>query len=105
MPGGGDVYILKYILHDWEVNRAREILSSCHRAMSANAKLLVIEDIVCSPNVPCQAKLSDIQMLARTGGRNRTESEYRELLSAGGFDTQRVLPLTAGLAVIESVPV
>ena len=103
VPEGGDVYILKYILHDWEENRARSILASCHRAMSANAKLLVIEDIVCGPNVPCQAKLSDIQMLARTGGRNRTESEYRELLSAGRFNTRRVLSLPAGLAVIEAV--
>ena len=103
VPEGGDVYILKYILHDWEENRARGILASCHRAMSANAKLLVIEDIVCGPNVPCQAKLSDIQMLARTGGRNRTESEYRELLSAGRFNTRRVLSLPAGLAVIEAV--
>jgi hypothetical protein len=103
VPGGGDVYILKYILHDWEENRARDILSTCHRAMSADAKLLVIEDIVCGPNVPCQAKLSDIQMLARTGGRNRTEPEYRELLHAGKFNTRRVLPLAGGLAVIEAV--
>lgn len=75
VPEGGDVYILKYILHDWEETRARNILSSCHRAMSSNAKLLVIEDIVCGPNIPCQAKLSDIQMLARTGAgteRNRS---------------------------------
>jgi hypothetical protein len=103
VPEGGDVYILKYILHDWDETRARNILASCHRAMSMNAQLLVIEDIVCGPNVPCRAKIADIQMLARTGGRNRTESEYRELLSAGGFNTRRVIPLTDGLAVIQAV--
>jgi hypothetical protein len=103
VPEGGDIYLLKYILHDWEESRARDILSRCHGVMSANAKLLVVEDIVCGPNVPCPAKLSDIQMLARTGGQNRTEAEYRDLLSGGKFHTGRVLPLAGDLAVIEAV--
>jgi hypothetical protein len=105
LPERGDVYVLKYILHDWEENRARAILSNCHRVMTAaGAKMLVVEDLVCGPNIACSAKMADVNMLARTGGRNRTEREYRDLLSAGRFNTRRVVPVDGSLAVIEAVP-
>lgn len=105
VPKGGDVYIMKFILHDWEDSRARAILANCHAAMTGGAKLLVVEELVCGPNVPCEAKLGDVNMLARTGGKNRTEREYRDLLRAGGFETQRVLPISGDLALIEAAPV
>jgi hypothetical protein len=105
VPEGGDIYVIKYILHDWDESRARAILTNCHRALGNRAKLLVVEDLVCGLNVPCDAKLGDVNMLARTGGRNRTEREYRDVLRAGRFDTVRVLPVSGDLAVIEAVPV
>ena len=105
VPEGGDIYVIKYILHDWDESHARAILTNCHRAMGNGAKLLVVEDLVCGLNVPCDAKLGDVNMLARTGGRNRTEREYRDVLRAGRFDTQRVLPVSGDLAVIEAAPV
>ena len=104
VPERGDVYVLKAILHDWEEGRARVILSNCHRAMAPGAKMLVVEDLVCGPNIACSAKMGDVNMLARTGGRNRTEREYRDLLSAGRFNTRRVVPVTGSLAVIEAMP-
>jgi hypothetical protein len=33
IPGGGDIYVLKHIIHDWDDDRAREILCRCRRAM------------------------------------------------------------------------
>ena len=103
IPEGGDIYVMKYIIHDWDDNRARAILANCHRAMRSGAKLLVVEALVCGPNIPCEAKVGDVNMLARTGGKNRTEQEYRDLLSASNFATQRVLPVGGDLAVIETV--
>jgi hypothetical protein len=41
--------------------------------------------VVCPPNQSCTAKLVDIQMMVRTGGRNRTVEEFRALLAANGF--------------------
>jgi hypothetical protein len=70
--------------------------------MAPSAKLLVVEDLVCGPNVACDAKLGDVNMLARTGGRNRTEKEYRDLLQSGGFQVARVLPTQGDLALLES---
>lgn len=103
VPRGGDFYVMKHILHDWDDAHCQKILTTMRQAMSGKGRLLVMEDIVCGPNQPCAAKASDINMLVRTGGRNRTEKEYRELLSKGGFDTARVIP-TGSQSVIEANP-
>ena len=102
VPRGADAYLLKYILHDWDDDRSRAILGRIREAMPASAKLLVVEDLVCGPNVPCDAKLGDVNMLARTGGRNRTEKEYRDLLQSGGLQVRRVVPTGRDLALLES---
>lgn len=104
VPKGGDIYVMKNILHDWDDARARKILASCRAAMEQKGKLLVVEEIICERNQPCQAKVSDVLMLVRTGGRNRTEKEYRDLLDGGGFSMVRTTPTSAGLSVIEAVP-
>jgi hypothetical protein len=103
VPTGGDIYVMKYIIHDWDDRRARQILGKCHEAMAGKGKLLLVEELVCGPNQRCRAKMSDITMLVRTGGRNRTEQEYRDLLADGGFKLERVLP-AGGLYVMESSP-
>jgi hypothetical protein len=102
VPSVGDLYILKHILHDWNDDRARDILATCHRAMRENATLLIIEHLVCPPNQSCHAKIGDIQMMVRTGGRNRTEEEFRDLLIPSGFDMLRVIRPAAGPDVIEA---
>ena len=53
--------------------------------MSGNSILLVIEYVVCPPNQDCAGKVVDIQMMVRTGGRNRTEGEFRDLFDRSGF--------------------
>jgi len=79
-PAGGDTYILKNILHAWEDGRAKQILDRCRDAMPAEARLLVIENVVYGPNEPGRGKIGDLQMMVRCGGRNRTEAELRDLL-------------------------
>lgn len=85
VPNGADLYILKDILHDWNDDRALQILETCQRAMRANSTLLVIEYVVCPPNLHCGGKIVDIQMMVRTGGRNRTQEEFRDLFGRSGF--------------------
>ena len=102
VPAGGDIYILKNIIHDWDDDRAGQILASCRRAMRIEAStLLVVEHVVRPASDSCQAMMADVQMMVRTGGRNRTEKELRELLAASGFRLQRVLS-TAGPDVAEA---
>ena len=103
IPSGGDLYLLKNILHDWEDSTALQILTQCRRAMSGEARLLIIEHIVHGPNQPCNGKIGDIGMLVRNGGSNRTEAEFEDLLSASGFVLLRVMSTEDGPDLLEAM--
>ena len=94
---------MMYILHDWNDERSRAILAATRMAMGGRGKLLVIEVIVGPPN-QAGGKVGDVFMLVRTGGRNRTEQEYRDLLASGGFDVTRVIRTESDLSIIEAAP-
>ena len=102
VPEGGDIYILKNIIHDWPDAESGKILDVVRSAMKGRGRMLLVEYIVCGPNQICRGKTSDIQMMVRNGGRNRTEKEYRDLLLAHGFEITRIVS-TAGPSVLEAV--
>src|SRR5690606_38521183 len=60
VPAGGDIYLLKYIIHDWDDSRSLTILRNCRSAMKPETRLLLVEELVCGPNQACRAKLGDI---------------------------------------------
>jgi hypothetical protein len=103
VPSGGDLYLLKNIIHDWSDAESRQILAVLHHAMNGRGRILLVEHLICEPNKACRGKFSDIQMMVRNGGRNRTDKEYRNLLRAGGFNVTRVVP-TAGPDIVEGIP-
>lgn len=104
----GDAYILKYVLHDWDDERARAILTRCRQAMQPGTTLLVIEQVLperleADPVAQRLARL-DLQMLVLTpGGRERTEHQYRSLLEQTGFRLQRVVPTQSPFSVLEGI--
>jgi len=102
VPSGGDVYLLKWIIHDWDDANATAILKNCHAAMPAHARLLLIEAPLPPANHPSLHTLMDVNMLVMTGGRERTEAEYRTLLAAAGFEVTRVTVTPLELGVIEA---
>ena len=105
VPEGGTAYILSQIIHDWDDDRAIAILESCHRAMKDKAKLLLVERILparAEQSVALQrAFMLDVHMMATTGGRERTEAEYRTLVEAAGFEMLKIIPTQSELTVIE----
>jgi hypothetical protein len=103
IPAGGDAYILSSIIHDWDDDRAVAILANCRRAMDNSGRLLVVEPVVPPGNDFSLSKFSDLNMLAVTGGRERTEEEYRALYAAAGFRLTRVIPTRGSDSVIEGV--
>jgi ubiquinone/menaquinone biosynthesis C-methylase UbiE len=103
VPPGGDVYILKAVIHDWDDEHASAILINCRRAMAKDGRLLLIEAAIPPGNEPFFHKLMDLNMMVMTGGRERTEPEYRELLSATGFRLTRVVSMEFEVGVIEAV--
>jgi hypothetical protein len=105
LPGGADAYLLKHVLHDWDDESARTILERCHLAMSTESKLLVIEGLyperIDQSPESRGAAANDVNMLVNTGGRQRSEAEFRALYSAAGFALTRIVPTQARVAVIE----
>lgn len=105
VPGGGDAYILKSIVHDWEDEDAIAILRACRSAMASHAVLLLVERDLGGPNENAAAKLSDLNMLVMPGGRERSEAEYAALFEQAGLRHSRTTPAATGHAIFEAVPV
>ncbi len=107
VPHGADLYILKWIIHDWNDDRARSILQVCQRSMSDQARLVLMERTIpertdASP-LSLDATMADLHMRVVLGGQERTTDEYRELLASAGLRMTRVVP-TDWLGIIEAVP-
>jgi hypothetical protein len=105
VPAGGDAYIMKHIIHDWEDERALIILKNCHRAMTEDGKLLVVEMVIPEGNAPSLGKFLDLEMLLFLHSYERTEAEYRALFERAGFRLTRIVPTGMPHSVIEAVRV
>ncbi|MBA3823847.1 MAG: helix-turn-helix domain-containing protein [Ktedonobacterales bacterium] len=108
IPGEGDLYLLSRVLHDWDDAQVLAILQQCHRVMPPQAKLLVIEDVlpdrVTHSLISQDQQLSDLNMLVRTGGRERTEREYRQLFAAAHFAVTAFVPTSGSRSILEVTP-
>jgi hypothetical protein len=105
VPTGGDAHILKWIIHDWDDEQSIAILRNSHRALPENGKLILVEAVVPAGNEPHFSKFIDLNMLVMTGGRERTEAEFRELYQQAGFRLTRIIPTESPFSVIEGVRV
>jgi hypothetical protein len=105
VPAGGNAYILKWIIHDWNDEKAIRILRNCRNQMPENAKLILIDCVVPETDEPDFSKFIDLNMLVMTGGKERTAKEFDELLSAAGFKLLRVIPTDLPTAIVEAQPV
>lgn len=104
VPSGGDAYMMKLVLHDWDDLQTIQILKSCHAVMEANSKLLVVENVIPTGNETSHGKLTDIEMLLLTsGGRERTKEEFSKLFAAAGFQLTKITPTSCPLSVIEGI--
>jgi O-methyltransferase domain/Dimerisation domain len=104
VPAGGDVYILSHIIHDWNDEQCLAILANCRNAMKPGARLLIVEMVLPDGDTPHRGKLLDMVMLAITGGQERTEAEYADLLRRAAFRLNRVVPTESDASVVEAVP-
>jgi hypothetical protein len=90
VPHGADVYLLKWILHDWNDERAAALLNSCRRAMLPRSKLIIIEHLIAPPNEGSESKFMDLNMMVITGGVERTRDEFGRILDGSGFELAAV---------------
>ena len=100
VPAGGDVYLLKKVIHDWEDEEAGTILRTCRAALSGEGRLLLIEPVIPAGNEPSFPKLLDLLMLVLPGGRERTEAEHEALLASAGLRVERIIPTLTSISIL-----
>jgi hypothetical protein len=92
------------VLHDWDDERAMEILASCRRAMPADGRVLIVERLIAAdPAEAVPVLLSDINMLVFTGGRERTNPEYGKLLADADLTLGTIRPVATPYGIIEGL--
>jgi len=96
-----DAYLLMNILHDWDDERSSRILAAVVESAEPGAAVLVIETVVPERPEPHWANTLDVLMLAVTGGRERTEGQYRNLLGSAGIDLVRAVPTATPFSIVE----
>ena len=104
VPGGGDAYIMKWIIHDWDDEKSNTILRNIRNQIPTNGKLILVDSVVPETDEPHFSKFIDLNMLVMTGGKERTEKEFSDLLSAADFKLLRVIPTELPTAIIEAAP-
>jgi hypothetical protein len=104
VPSGGDAYLMKHIIHDWDDDRATVILRNIRRALDGRrgGRVLLIETVLLPANQPDFGKLADVEMLAIPGGRERTTDQYAALFDKAGFRLTRVVPTQGAFSVVEA---
>ena len=102
VPEGGDAYVLKSIIHDWEDEESIAILRVCRAAMGLDAVVLLLERNLGGPNEDPAAKLMDLNMLVMPGGRERSDEEYAALFEQAGLRYTGTTVAANGQAVIEA---
>lgn len=97
-----DVYVLSYILHDWDDESSRRILRTVAETAAPGARVVLIEAVSPPDDTPHLAKVLDLQMLAMVGGRERTAEEYRALLDSSGYTLDRIVSSPTPFSFIEA---
>lgn len=105
IPAGFDAYILKNVLHDWSDDKCTVLLERCRAAIPPYGKLIVVDSVMVPGNNPHPAKWLDLHMMVALGGRERSEDEFRSLLSRAGFTMTMAKPLPApAVGIVEAIP-
>lgn len=106
VPPGGDLYVIKHVLHDWEDGKAAQILKNIAAAMPDDATLLIIEAVLGGGTQTAELflKCRDLEQMIWTGGRTRSQDDFERLLSPHGLTIQRVIrTLVVDCSLIEIV--
>jgi O-methyltransferase domain len=104
IPFGGDTYTMSAVLHDWDDEHCLRILVNTRAAMQPNKRLLVIERLLESEvglTNPMNY-LADISMMVNQNGRERTHTEFTQLLAMSGFGEPQIHRTTSAFCILET---
>jgi O-methyltransferase domain len=98
----GDLFLLKFVLHDWDDGACRVILSNIRRAMRPGGRLWVVEMAADSGNASLTLATMDMAMMFSTGGQERELRQLSTLLSEAGFSITQMVTLSNPYHLIEA---
>ena len=104
VPAGGDVYMMKWIIHDWDDEKATTILKNIRSQIPQTGRVIIVDCVVPEGDDPDFSKFFDLNMMVMTGGKERTAKEFDELLSGAGFRFLRVIPTDLPTSIVEAEP-
>jgi hypothetical protein len=106
IPVEADVYLMKFIIHDWNDEQSLTILNNLAKSAKSGSKVLLVESVVEEDDgVPSMSKVMDLNMLVMTGGKERTADEYAQLFEKTGFKLVNVYPTPSPMQIVEAVRV
>jgi hypothetical protein len=105
IPGDGDAYVLKNVIHDWPDDDAVHILRNVRTAADAGKRILLVECVIPSHDREFLGKWLDLEMLIGAGARERTASEYGQLLNRAGFQMARVVETASPFSIVEATAI
>ena len=104
VPEGGDAYLLRHLLHDYDDADCLRMLRNVRRVMTPDARVLVLEKTVPTDDTPGPGRWLDLHVMLLTGGRERTVPEYDALFDKAGLRLARVLPTAhPAVEIVEAV--
>ena len=104
VPAGGDAYIMKWIIHDWDDEKATLILKNIRSQIPQNGRVIIVDAVVPEGDDSDFSKFFDLNMMVMTGGKERTAKEFDQLLSGAGFRFLRVIPTDLPTSIVEAEP-
>ena len=102
-PSDGDLYVMRRVIHDFDDEQAKAILTNIRRHMAMDSTLLLLESVVALGNTSHFAKTLDLEMMIFVGGRERTERQFGALLDLAGFRITRIIPTVSTISLVEAV--
>lgn len=99
---------MQCILHDWGDEDCVKILKKCKEAVPEEGGKVIIVDIVLDPKsshpLTHMRMCMDLDMLLMTGGKERTEEEWKNLIQSAGYRGYKIKHISAVQSVIEAFP-
>jgi 2-polyprenyl-3-methyl-5-hydroxy-6-metoxy-1,4-benzoquinol methylase len=102
VPAGADLVVMKYIIHDWDDERAVAILETCRAALNDGGKVVLCEMVITDGPESIPAHIFDIEMLLGPGGRERSRAQFAALFERAGFRLTRILDTASALKIVEA---
>ncbi|GAB2917563.1 methyltransferase [Paraburkholderia jirisanensis] len=104
-PPAADLYLLRFILHDWDDESCIAILRNCRRSLDAGGRVLVSEMLVADHGSQPTGPLLDLMMMVTLGGKERSREQFETLFAAAGFRLTSVKPTSTVFSLLEAEPV